>query len=147
MQDRIAEVTKLSSTQMRALSSVSGQMRVTADECIERAAQFVDKCEQLDTQLGCIGTLERQMYFPLMGRYKLLKIAVWVCIVSTALCARASDSKPTRPKNLIMMISDGYGTCAHTTTNHIKEMRTKKATGIKESLALEDMLIGQITTF
>eukprot|EP01083_Nonionella_stella_P158148 514363_1 len=61
MQDRIAEVTKLSSTQMRALSSVSGKMRVTADECIERAAQFVDKCEQLDTQLGCIGTLERQI--------------------------------------------------------------------------------------
>eukprot|EP01083_Nonionella_stella_P271940 921943_1 len=61
MQDRIAEVTKLSSTQMRALSSVSGQMRVTADECIERAAQFVDKCEQLDTQLRCIGKLERQI--------------------------------------------------------------------------------------
>eukprot|EP01083_Nonionella_stella_P150139 477790_1 len=85
-----------------------------------------------------------------MGLLEFRKNYSWVCYVLLGIAAVVgltwwgidSFTGTGKPKNLILLISDGYGVCAHTVANQVKQERN----GNTADLALSEMLIGQIET-
>eukprot|EP01083_Nonionella_stella_P193285 714031_1 len=85
-----------------------------------------------------------------MGLLEFRKNYSWVCYVLLGIAAVVgltwwgidsfTGSGTGKPKNLILLISDGYGVCAHTVANQVKQERKDG------DLALSEMLIGQIET-